>query len=50
MDFQAFTPSILSKIRSCTTAIKAQEKGLEFIINVTDLHCESLVSDAHRFS
>ena len=50
VDFQAFNPIDLIQNLCCTMAIKAQEKGLEFIVDVTDLHCESLVSDAHRFS
>jgi signal transduction histidine kinase len=50
INFQAFNPIDLIQNLCCTMAIKAQEKGLEFIVDVTDLHCESIFSDAHRFS
>jgi PAS domain S-box-containing protein len=50
VDFKAFNPINLIQNLSCNMAIKAQEKGLEFIIDVADLHCQSIVSDAHRFS
>jgi PAS domain S-box-containing protein len=50
VDFKAFNPIKLIQNLSCNMAIKAQEKGLEFIVDVADLHCESLISDGHRFS
>ena len=50
VDFKAFNPIKLIQNLSCNMAIKAQENGLEFIIDVADLHCQSIVSDAHRFS
>jgi PAS domain S-box-containing protein len=50
IDFQAFNPIQLIQNLCCNMAIKAQEKGLEFVIDVTDLHCQSIVTDAHRFS
>jgi len=49
-DFQAFNPIKLIQNLSCTMAIKAQDKGLEFIVDVADLHCKYLISDGHRFS
>jgi PAS domain S-box-containing protein len=50
VDFKAFNPIKLIQNLSCNMAIKAQEKGLEFIVDVADLHCESIISDGHRFS
>ena len=50
VDFKAFNPIRLIQNLSCNMAIKAQENGLEFIVDVADLHCQSIVSDAHRFS
>jgi PAS domain S-box-containing protein len=50
VDFKAFNPIKLIQNLSCNMAIKAQENGLEFIVDVVDLHCISIVSDAHRFS
>ncbi|WP_299075200.1 ATP-binding protein [uncultured Paraglaciecola sp.] len=50
IDFKPFNPIILIEKLSCNMAIKAQENGLEFIVDMVDLHCHSIVSDAHRFS
>ncbi len=50
LDFKAFNPIKLIESLSCSLAVKAQEKGLEFIVDITDLRCHSIVSDPHRFS
>jgi PAS domain S-box-containing protein len=50
LDFKSFNPINLIESLCGSMAVKAQEKGLEFIIDVSRLHCSSMVSDPHRFS
>ncbi|KPH94260.1 hypothetical protein AMS58_13230 [Pseudoalteromonas porphyrae] len=50
LDFKAFNPVKLLESLCGSMAVKAQDKGLEFILDVIDLHCQSIVSDPHRFS
>ena len=50
LDFQAFNPVNLIESICGSMAVKAQEKGLEFIVDVSGVTCESMVSDPHRFS
>ncbi|WP_166422956.1 ATP-binding protein [Paraglaciecola sp. 20A4] len=50
LDFKAFNPVNLIESICGSMAVKAQEKGLEFIVDVSGIHCESMVSDPHRFS
>lgn len=45
-----FNPIKLLETLASTHAIRAQEKGLEFILNISELQCSSLVTDPHRIS
>lgn len=50
LDIQSFNPLYLVESLCGSMAVKAQEKGLEFIIDLVDLNCISIVSDMHRVS
>ncbi|GAC32856.1 multi-sensor hybrid histidine kinase [Paraglaciecola polaris LMG 21857] len=50
LDFKSFNPTNLIESLCGSMAVKAQEKGLEFIVDVSGLECQSMVSDPHRFS
>ncbi|MFA3791542.1 ATP-binding protein [Aliiglaciecola sp. SL4] len=50
LDFKAFNPSKLIESLCGSMAVKAQEKGLEFILDSIDIECESIVSDPHRYA
>ncbi|QHJ10258.1 Signal transduction histidine-protein kinase BarA [Paraglaciecola mesophila] len=50
LDFKSFNPINLIESLCGSMAVKAQEKGLEFVIDVSRLDCVSMVSDPHRFS
>ncbi|MDU0353218.1 ATP-binding protein [Paraglaciecola aquimarina] len=50
LDFKAFNPIELVESLTCSLAVKAQEKGLEVILDIADLRCQSITSDPHRFS
>ncbi len=50
LDIKPFNPVNLIESLCGSMAVKAQEKGLEFIVDVSGLNCQSMVSDPHRFS
>ncbi|ABG40622.1 PAS/PAC sensor hybrid histidine kinase [Paraglaciecola sp. T6c] len=50
LDIKPFNPVNLIESLCGSMAVKAQEKGLEFIIDVSALNYQSMVSDPHRFS
>ena len=50
LDIKPFNPVNLIESLCGSMAVKAQEKGLEFIVDVSGLNCLSMVSDPHRFS
>ncbi|WP_110456046.1 ATP-binding protein [Shewanella algidipiscicola] len=50
LDFKSFNPLNLVESICSSMAVKAQEKGLEFIIDVVDLRVQSIISDPHRVS
>ncbi|GAB2686975.1 ATP-binding protein [Aliiglaciecola aliphaticivorans] len=50
LEHKAFNPSKLIESLCGSMAVKAQEKGLEFILDSIDIECESIVSDPHRYA
>ncbi|MBU2878854.1 ATP-binding protein [Aliiglaciecola lipolytica] len=50
LDYKAFKPGKLIESLCGSMAVKAQEKGLEFILDSIDIKCESIISDPHRYS
>ncbi|GAC16692.1 ATP-binding protein [Aliiglaciecola lipolytica] len=50
LDYKAFNPAKLIETLSTSMAVKAQEKGIEFIVDTVDIQCESIISDPHRYS
>ncbi|MEI8648664.1 histidine kinase dimerization/phospho-acceptor domain-containing protein [Paraglaciecola sp. Hal342] len=47
LDFKSFNPINLIESLCGSMAVKAQEKGLEFVIDVSRLDCVSMVSDPY---
>lgn len=50
LDISSFNPINLVESICSSMAVKVQEKGVEFIIDVINLRCQSVVSDPHRLS
>ena len=50
LNIQSFNPRYLIESLCGSMAVKAQDKGLEFVIDLVDLNCISIVSDMHRVS
>ncbi|WOC28164.1 ATP-binding protein [Pseudoalteromonas sp. N1230-9] len=50
LDHRAFNPIKLFESLSGSLAIKAQEKNLEFILDITGIEYCSIVTDPHRYS
>ncbi|MCG9711430.1 ATP-binding protein [Shewanella insulae] len=50
LDMSVFNPLNLVESVCSSMAVKAQEKGVEFIIDVVDLRCQSIESDPHRIT
>ncbi|QYK00709.1 ATP-binding protein [Shewanella psychrotolerans] len=50
LNIQPFNPRHLVESLCGGMAVKAQEEGLDFIIDLVDLNCISIVSDMHRVS
>ncbi|MCG9745504.1 ATP-binding protein [Shewanella sp. Isolate8] len=50
LDISTFSPLNLVESVCSSMAVKAQEKGVEFVIDVVDLRCQSIESDAHRLT
>lgn len=50
LDLKEF--NIIKQIESVcgSMAVKAQEKGVEFIIDIVNLKCKTIITDPHRFS
>ena len=50
LNVQAFNPVQLIETLSSSLAVRAHNKGLEFLVDTTELKAEALVSDPHRVS
>ncbi|WJG10110.1 ATP-binding protein [Aliiglaciecola sp. LCG003] len=50
LDIQSFNPSVLIERLCESMAVKANEKDLEFILDLVDVHCTRITSDPHRYS
>ncbi|WP_282145659.1 ATP-binding protein [Alteromonas stellipolaris] len=50
LNVQAFNPVQLIETLSSSLAVRAHNKGLEFLVDTTGLKAETLVSDPHRVS
>lgn len=50
LNVQAFNPVHLIETLSSSLAVRAHNKGLEFLVDTTGLKTETLVSDPHRLS
>ncbi|QYJ98594.1 response regulator [Shewanella alkalitolerans] len=50
LDMSSFNPLNLIESVCSSMAVKAQEKGIEFVIDVVDLRCQSIDSDPHRIT
>lgn len=50
LNVQAFNPVNLIETLSSSLAVRAHNKGLEFLVDTTGLKAETLVSDPHRVS
>ncbi|QYJ85359.1 response regulator [Shewanella mesophila] len=50
LNIQPFNPRHLVESLCSSMAVKAQGEGLDFIIDLVDLNCISIVSDMHRVS